>query len=62
MYKNYRCPKEIQNSANRESCAAAMVFFNLYLSEIGFTQSVIGTVLSARSFGSVLMTIPAALI
>jgi len=36
--------------------------FNLYLSEIGFPQSVIGTVLSARSFGSVLMTIPAALI
>jgi MFS family permease len=36
--------------------------FNLYLSQIGFTQSVIGTVLSARSFGSVLMVIPAALI
>jgi MFS family permease len=36
--------------------------FNLYLSQIGFSKSVIGTVLSARSFGSVLMTIPAAII
>ncbi|NPV89023.1 MFS transporter [Coprothermobacteraceae bacterium] len=36
--------------------------FNLYLAGLGVSMGVIGTILSARSFGSVLMTVPAALV